>query len=184
MKANVSATSGGPTRFLFRWRLDTTPVEVTALEDLLDSCDDPDSQGPTIPSITRAPEPVTITTTSAPPSIAAGSAGGAEARARMGVVPTPGGELGGVLGLSLHGKTFAWKHGRLRSSIPGERMVDLKGMRSWVFRNRHRLEAIYGRLAAERREDTRSRASQGRGVDAEGLVVYVLVPLPRRVAAA
>ena len=57
-------------------------------------------------------------------------------------------------------------------------------MRSWVFRNRHRLEAIYGRLAAERRGDTRSRGSQGQGVDADGMVVYVLVPLPRRVAAA
>ncbi len=57
-------------------------------------------------------------------------------------------------------------------------------MRSWVFRNRHRLEAIYGRLAAERRDDTRSPGATGHGVDAEGLMLYVLVPLPRSVPAA
>jgi hypothetical protein len=57
-------------------------------------------------------------------------------------------------------------------------------MRSWVFRNRHRLEAIYGRLAADRDGNTPSRLNAGRGVDAEGLRVYVLVPLPRQVPAA
>lgn len=57
-------------------------------------------------------------------------------------------------------------------------------MRSWVFRNRHRLEAIYGRLAAERQGTSPSRVEKGRGVDAAGMVVYVLVPLPRQVSAA
>ena len=81
-------------------------------------------------------------------------------------------------------KTLPWKHGTRSRSIPTEVLADPRCMRSWVFRNRHRLEAIYGRLAAERRGESPSRAAAGRGVDANGLTVYVLVPLPRRVAAA
>lgn len=57
-------------------------------------------------------------------------------------------------------------------------------MRSWVFRNRHRLEAIYGRLAADRQGKSSSCLEKGQGVDAGGMVVYVLVPLPRQVPAA
>ena len=54
-------------------------------------------------------------------------------------------------------------------------------MRSWVFRNRHRLEAIYGRLAADRKNDGKKSVA-ARCVDAEGLAVFVLVPHPRRLS--
>jgi len=57
-------------------------------------------------------------------------------------------------------------------------------MRSWVFRNRHRLEAIYGRLAAERVDGTFPGAAAASGVDPEGLTVFVLLPHPRRVSSA
>jgi len=49
---------------------------------------------------------------------------------------------------------------------------------SWVFRNRARLEAIYGRLQADRRPGTGVFRTTDDG-SGEELVDYELFPLPR-----